>query len=167
MSHDTWNGLNMQHITPNSKRWDHSAIPFSGHKKIKGPAQMAEGGHHLRKAPYPHPLNHSKLYVILYTGPVFYLCLRTCLETVSAKTVLRRLRSLALSVFYLCLRQKIVLQIQIQVLVNTVAPIKYLIFLKISTIKRNFIFTKCILILGNYCCIIEHKVFFRLFVTQA
>ena len=24
---DTWNVFNMQHITPNSKRWDYSDIP--------------------------------------------------------------------------------------------------------------------------------------------
>ena len=63
----------------------------------------------------------------------------------------------------------IVLQIQIQVLVNTLAPIIYWIFLKTSMIKWNFIFMKCILIhvLGNHCSIIEHKIFFWLFVTQA
>ena len=33
---DTWNVLNMQQITPNSKRWDYSDIPGGGHKKIKG-----------------------------------------------------------------------------------------------------------------------------------
>ena len=26
-----------------------------GHKKIKGPAHIVEGGHHLRKAPQPPP----------------------------------------------------------------------------------------------------------------
>ena len=45
----------MQHITPNSKRWNYSDIPGDGHKKIKGLAHMVEGGHHLRKAPNPHP----------------------------------------------------------------------------------------------------------------
>ena len=30
---DTWNVLNMQHITPNSKRRDDSAIPGGGLKK--------------------------------------------------------------------------------------------------------------------------------------
>ena len=54
----TWYVLNMQHITPNSKIWDYSDIHLSGHKKIKGPPHMAEGGHHLRKAPNPHaPMN--------------------------------------------------------------------------------------------------------------
>ena len=48
---DSWNVLNIQHITPNSKRWDYSDTPGGGHKKIKGPAHMVEGGHHLRKAP--------------------------------------------------------------------------------------------------------------------
>ena len=52
---DTWNGFNMLHIIPNLKRWDYSAIAGDGHKKIKGPAHMVEGGHHLRKASNPHP----------------------------------------------------------------------------------------------------------------
>ena len=52
---DTWNVLNIQDITPNSKRWDYSDTPGGGHKKIKGPTHMVEGGHHLRKAPNPHP----------------------------------------------------------------------------------------------------------------
>ena len=52
-------------------------------------------------------------------------------------------------------------------LVNTLAPMKCLIFLKTSMIKQNFVFMKCILILGNYCSMIEHKIFFWLFVTQA
>ena len=51
---DTWNVLNIQHITPNSKRQDYSDTPGGGHKKIEGPAHMVEGGHHLRKAPNPH-----------------------------------------------------------------------------------------------------------------
>ena len=37
---DTWNVINMQHRTPNSKRWDHSHIHGDGHKKINGPAHM-------------------------------------------------------------------------------------------------------------------------------
>ena len=53
---DTWNVLNMQHIIPNSKRWDYSDIPGGGHKKIKGPVHVVEGGHHLRKAPNPTSL---------------------------------------------------------------------------------------------------------------
>ena len=51
---DTWNMLNMQHLIPYSKRWDYSDIPGGGHKS-KGPALIVEGGHHLRKAPNPHP----------------------------------------------------------------------------------------------------------------
>ena len=50
---DTWYVLNM-HITPYSKRWDYSDISGGGHKTIKGPAHMVEGGHHLRKAPNPN-----------------------------------------------------------------------------------------------------------------
>ena len=34
---------------------DYSDIPGGGHKKIKGPAHMVEGGNHLRKDPTPHP----------------------------------------------------------------------------------------------------------------
>ena len=36
---DTWNVLNMQHITQIRKRWDYSDIPGGGHKKIIEPAQ--------------------------------------------------------------------------------------------------------------------------------
>ena len=50
---DTWNALSEQHIIPNSKRWDYSDILSGGHKQIKGPAHMAEGGHHLEKPPTP------------------------------------------------------------------------------------------------------------------
>ena len=32
---NTWNVLNMQHTTPNSKRWDYSDIPGGAHKKIR------------------------------------------------------------------------------------------------------------------------------------
>ena len=54
--HDgTWSVLNMQYITPNSKRWDYSDIPSGGHKKINGPTHMVEGGEHLRKAHNRHP----------------------------------------------------------------------------------------------------------------
>ena len=40
----TWNVLNMQHITPNSKRWDYSDIPGGGHKKIKDPPTWPKVG---------------------------------------------------------------------------------------------------------------------------
>ena len=52
---DTWNELNIQHKTPNSKRQDYSDIPGGGHKKIKWPAHMVEGCHHIRKVANPHP----------------------------------------------------------------------------------------------------------------
>ena len=63
---DTWNVLNIQHITPMTKIWDYSDIPGGGHKNIKEPTHMAEGGYHLRKAPNPHPLppyghHHSEI----------------------------------------------------------------------------------------------------------
>ena len=31
--HDTWNVLNMHHITQNSERWDYSDIPSGGNWK--------------------------------------------------------------------------------------------------------------------------------------
>ena len=43
---DTWKVPNIQHIIPNPKRWDYSDILSGGHKYIKGPAHMVEGGHH-------------------------------------------------------------------------------------------------------------------------
>ena len=56
--YDTWNVLNMQHITPIVKRWDYSGIPSGGAETSKGAAHMAEGDHHLRKSPNPHPRPH-------------------------------------------------------------------------------------------------------------
>ena len=53
ISDDTGNVLNMQHITPNSKRRDYSDIPGGSHFQIKGPAHMVEGGHHPRKTSNP------------------------------------------------------------------------------------------------------------------
>ena len=35
-------------------------IKGGGHKKIKGPAHMVEGVHHLRNAPSPHPHIHAE-----------------------------------------------------------------------------------------------------------
>ena len=49
---DTWNVLNMQYITPNTKRWDYSDILVVA-QKINGPAHMVDGGHHLRNSPHP------------------------------------------------------------------------------------------------------------------
>ena len=44
---DTWNMLNMQHMIPNSRKWDYSDLSGGGRKNI------FEGGHHLIKAPNP------------------------------------------------------------------------------------------------------------------
>ena len=52
---DTWNVLNMQHITPKLEKGDHWETPGGGHKAINRPTHVVEGGHHLRKAPNPHP----------------------------------------------------------------------------------------------------------------
>ena len=42
----------MQHITPNSKRWDYSDIPGGSLGQIKGPTHLrVEGGHHPRNRP--------------------------------------------------------------------------------------------------------------------
>ena len=60
---DTVNVLNIQHIASNSKRWDYSNTPGACHKKVKGPAHVVEGGHHLEKAPPPPPL----VLVLAYT----------------------------------------------------------------------------------------------------
>ena len=57
---DTWNVLNMQRITPDSKRWDYSNI--SGTEKIKGTSHMVEGEHNFRKCPHPHPRPDSKVH---------------------------------------------------------------------------------------------------------
>ena len=59
---DTWNVFNMQHITPNSKRWDYSDTINGDHKKIEGPAHMVEGVHYLRKAINPHPQAVKELW---------------------------------------------------------------------------------------------------------
>ena len=87
----------------------------------------------------------------------FSICLRTCLET---KTVLmqvldRRLFSKFKFNFLLTHQQS--------------APIKYWMFLfwKLPWLNEILYFMKCILILWNYCSIIEHTIFFWLFVTQA
>ena len=34
---DTWNMLNMQHVTPNSERWDYSEISGGGMDRLKDP----------------------------------------------------------------------------------------------------------------------------------
>ena len=62
---DTRNVINMQHITLNSKRWDYSDIPSGGHKNIKGPTHMAEGGRHLTKAPNSTHLNKWSVVTVL------------------------------------------------------------------------------------------------------
>ena len=48
---DTWNVLNMQHITPNSKRWDYSDIPGGGHNTLKDPPTWLKVATTLEKSP--------------------------------------------------------------------------------------------------------------------
>ena len=52
---DTWNVQNMLHIIINLKRWNIQTSPMVAIDRLKGPAHMVEGGHHLRKAPNPDP----------------------------------------------------------------------------------------------------------------
>ena len=59
--YDTWNMINMQHITPNLKRWGYSDIPGGGTKMIKGFAHMVQGNQHLRKRPNSLPPVMSKI----------------------------------------------------------------------------------------------------------
>ena len=56
---DTWNVLNMQHITPNLRRWDYSDIPGGGHKYIKGPTHMVKVATTLEKNPTPTHISFS------------------------------------------------------------------------------------------------------------
>ena len=48
-----WNVLNMQHMTPNSKRKDYSDIPSGGHKKTKDPPTWLKVATTLEKTPPP------------------------------------------------------------------------------------------------------------------
>ena len=57
---DTWNVLNMQYITPNTKRWDYSDILVVA-QKINGPAHMVDGGHHLRNSPHPTRFYNTRI----------------------------------------------------------------------------------------------------------
>ena len=50
---DTWNVLNMQHITPNSERWDYSDTPGGGHKRLKNPPTRLKVATTLEKPPTP------------------------------------------------------------------------------------------------------------------
>ena len=53
-----WHMKCAQHTAhnPEFEKMGYSDTPSGGHKKIKGPTHMAEGGHHLRKATNPYPL---------------------------------------------------------------------------------------------------------------
>ena len=52
---DTWNMLNMQHMTLNSKRWDCLDIPGGGTEKIrKGPPTWLKVTTTLEKPQHPH-----------------------------------------------------------------------------------------------------------------
>ena len=102
------------------------------------------------------------------TGPFFYLCLRTCLET---KTVLRQVLDrwrCRFSVSVLDRRSFSKFKFNFFITHQQAAPIKYWIFFwKLPWLNEILHFMKCILILWNYCSIIEHTIFFWLFVTHA
>ena len=51
-----WNLLNMQHITPNLKRWDYSDILNGGHEKNKGTAHILKLATTLEKKPTHFPI---------------------------------------------------------------------------------------------------------------
>ena len=50
---DTWNVLNMQHIIPNSKRWDYSDIPSVAKKRLKDPPTWLKVATTIEKPPTP------------------------------------------------------------------------------------------------------------------
>ena len=56
---DTRNVLNMQHITPNSKIWDYSDIPYGGTDRLKDLSTWLKVTTTLEKDPNPHPLEIS------------------------------------------------------------------------------------------------------------
>ena len=65
---DTWNVLNMQDITPNSKRWDYSDILGGGHKKIKDPPTWLKVTTTLKKLPTP-----THIIVIMLQESLWYV----------------------------------------------------------------------------------------------
>ena len=80
MTHWCWPQFVMTHETcstystyPKFERWDYSDILGGSHKKIRWPAHMAEGGHHLRKAPNPHPLKYARhpSQIAKFMGPTW------------------------------------------------------------------------------------------------
>ena len=62
---DTWNVLNMQHITSNSKRWDYSDIPGGKHKKVKDPNTSLKEAFTLEKPPTPTHMEGRTAYECL------------------------------------------------------------------------------------------------------
>ena len=55
MRDDTCNVLNVQHISPNSKRRDYSNIPGGGPKRLKNPPTLLKVATTLEKPPPPPP----------------------------------------------------------------------------------------------------------------
>ena len=82
VGHNSWWHMKCaQHTAHNPKfeKMGYSDTHDGGHKKIKEPAHMVEGGHHLRKAPTPPTPTHRDsllVEVILPNG----ICFKTCLQ---------------------------------------------------------------------------------------
>ena len=61
ISDDTWNVHNMQHIIPNSKRWDYSDIPVVAINKLKDPPTWLKVATTLEKPPTPTHWLHQAI----------------------------------------------------------------------------------------------------------
>ena len=57
---NTWNVPNMQHIIPNSKRWDYSDIPSGAINRLKDPPTRLKVATTLENPPNPHPQQQRK-----------------------------------------------------------------------------------------------------------
>ena len=62
---DTWNILNMQHITPNSKRWDYSDILVVAIKRL-GPPTWLKVATTLEKLPTPLTYEDKTLLIFSF-----------------------------------------------------------------------------------------------------
>ena len=82
IGHNSWWHMKCaQHAAnnPNAKRCDYPDSPGSGHE-ITGPTHMVEGGHHLKKAPNPHPHLILKVWQYIkqaWKNSIFYY-METC-----------------------------------------------------------------------------------------
>ena len=73
---DTWNMLNMQHITPNSKRWDYSDILVVAIKRLKDPPTWLKVATTLEKLPTPLAYEDKTLLIFSFKNKfsaIFFL----------------------------------------------------------------------------------------------